>query len=86
MKLDREATAVVRHTQADFDRLFPGSDGAIYGWPTHGWMGSFKRSAAATRVPGLFCAGGTVHPGPGIPMVTLSGRIAASEVRRYLKE
>jgi len=83
--LDPRGENVRRHTPSDFDRLFPGSDGAIYGWPTHGWTGSFKRSGSKTRIPGLFCAGGTVHPGPGIPMVTLSGRIAADEVRRYLK-
>jgi len=31
-------------------------------------------------VPGLFLAGGTVHPGPGVPMATLSGRIAAQTI------
>ena len=75
---------VERRTPDDFERLFPGSAGAIYGWPTHGWSGSFRRSGAATSVPGLFCAGGTVHPGPGIPMAAQSGRIAAARVRKYL--
>jgi 1-hydroxycarotenoid 3,4-desaturase len=28
-------------------------------------------------VPGLYFAGGSVHPGPGVPMATLSGRRAA---------
>ena len=76
---------VERRTPDDFERLFPGSAGAIYGWPTHGWSGSFRRSGATTSVPGLFCAGGTVHPGPGIPMAAQSGRIAASKVREYLR-
>ena len=75
---------VERRTPDDFERLFPGSAGAIYGWPTHGWSGSFRRSGAATSIPGLFCAGGTVHPGPGIPMAAQSGRIAAARVRKYL--
>jgi len=68
----------------DYAALFPGSDGAIYGWPTHGPFGSFRRAGAATSIPGLYCAGGTVHPGPGVPMATLSGRIAASRVLDYL--
>ena len=75
---------VERRTPDDFERLFPGSDGAIYGWPTHGWNGSFRRAGAQTSIPGLFSAGGTVHPGPGIPMAAQSGRIAAAAVRRYL--
>ncbi|MEM9404315.1 MAG: FAD-dependent oxidoreductase, partial [Pseudomonadota bacterium] len=76
--------SVERRTPDDFGRLFPGSEGAIYGWPTHGWSGSFRRAGAETTVPGLFCAGGTVHPGPGIPMAAQSGRIAAAKVRDYL--
>ena len=82
--LNPNAASVVRATPADFERRFPGSAGAIYGWPTHGWFGSFRRGGATTRLPGLFCAGGTVHPGPGIPMATLSGRIAAAAVREHL--
>ena len=67
-------------TPGDFARRFPGSDGALYGWPTHGAMGSFKRQGSRSQIPGLYLAGGTVHPGPGIPMAALSGRLAASSV------
>lgn len=84
LALSADNPGVVRSTPADFDARFPGSDGAIYGWPTHGWYGTFRRAGAETALPGFFCAGGTVHPGPGIPMATLSGRIAARRVREYL--
>jgi phytoene dehydrogenase-like protein len=33
-------------------------------------------------VKGLYFAGGTTHPGGGVPMVTLSGKVAA----RYVME
>ncbi|MDJ0908187.1 MAG: phytoene desaturase family protein [Woeseiaceae bacterium] len=67
-----------------FAGRFPGSGGAIYGWPTHGFSGSFKRSGSRSRLKGLYLAGGSVHPGPGVPMTALSGRIAAKSVRADL--
>ncbi|MEM6955283.1 MAG: hypothetical protein AAF645_06325, partial [Myxococcota bacterium] len=33
-----------------------------------------------TGVEGLYMAGGSVHPGPGVAMVALSGRRAAERV------
>ncbi len=62
---------------AEFSRLFPGSDGALYGQAAHGWQASFSRPAAGTPISGLVLAGGTTHPGPGVPMAALSGRLAA---------
>ncbi len=71
-------------TPADFDRAFPGSGGAIYGRAPHGALGTFARPVATSPLPGLYLAGGGVHPGPGIPMATLSGRFAAAAILRDL--
>ena len=43
-------------------------------------MASFTRPGARTRLPGLYLAGGGVHPGSGVPMAALSGRQAALSV------
>ncbi len=52
--------------------------GAIYGIASHGrWMGAFKPNNRSPDVRGLYLAGGAAHPGPGMPMVLMSGWIAA---------
>ncbi len=67
-------------TPADFARLFPASDGSLYGRSPHGMMSAFARPTAQTRLPGLILAGGGAHPGAGIPMATLSGKHAAETI------
>ena len=75
----------VRTTPNDFAQLFPATSGALYGRPTHGWVGSFQRPGAPTKVAGLYLAGGSVHPGAGVPMTAMSGRLAAKAVQDYLR-
>jgi phytoene desaturase len=53
-------------------------NGAIYGLSSHGRMsGAFKPANARSDIQGLYLAGGAAHPGPGMPMVAMSGWIAA---------
>jgi 1-hydroxycarotenoid 3,4-desaturase len=75
---------VVRTLPQDFARLFPGSGGALYGRATHGWMSAFARPSARSKVPGLYLAGGSVPPGPGLPMAAMSGRLAAATLMAHL--
>jgi 1-hydroxycarotenoid 3,4-desaturase len=63
-----------------FHSLFPGTGGALYGPAVHGTQASFKRPGARTKLPGLYLAGGSAHPGAGVPMAALSGRLAAASV------
>jgi 1-hydroxycarotenoid 3,4-desaturase len=67
-------------TPTDFSRLFPATGGALYGRATHGAMASFQRPGSRSKLKGLYLTGGSVHPGAGVPMVALSGQIAASSL------
>jgi 1-hydroxycarotenoid 3,4-desaturase len=84
--LDFELTPFnhVRNTPQHFHRRFPATGGALYGQATHGWMSIFSRPGAISPIPGLFLSGGSVHPGPGVPMAAMSGRLAAAAVRASL--
>ncbi len=65
-----------------FHALFPATGGGLYGQASHGWQASFRRPGARTTVQGLYLAGGSVHPGPGVPMAALSGMGAADSLLR----
>ncbi|MDQ2779635.1 MAG: phytoene desaturase family protein [Pseudomonadota bacterium] len=80
LQVDRSAERTVLTTPQDFERLFSATGGALYGQAPHGWAASFKRPGARSRLKGLYLAGGSVHPGPGVPMAALSGRQAAASV------
>jgi len=71
--------AVEAHlTPRDIHERYRVLNGAIYGLASHGkWTGAFKPANHSTTVKGLYLAGGAAHPGPGMPMVTMSGWIAA---------
>jgi 1-hydroxycarotenoid 3,4-desaturase len=77
LQVERSPGQCVVTTPADFERLFPSTGGALYGRASHGWTASFQRPNARSRMEGLYHAGGSVHPGPGVPMAALSGRLAA---------
>jgi 1-hydroxycarotenoid 3,4-desaturase len=84
LRIERSPERTRRTTPQEFARLFPGSGGALYGRATHGWAASFLRPSSRSRIPGLYLAGGGVHPGPGVPMAALSGRQAAMSVLQDL--
>jgi phytoene desaturase len=74
------------------ERIFNASDfaerdlarhGALYGWASHSIRTSLFRPPL--RAPGtrnVFFCGGTTHPGGGIPLVLLSGKMVADLIQR----
>ncbi len=70
-------------TPQDIHDRYKVLDGAIYGLVSHGRvMGAFKPGNRSRQVPGLYLAGGSAHPGPGMPMALMSGWIAADTLHQ----
>ena len=80
LALRLDASRLVRRGPQDFAALYPATQGALYGRASHGWMSTFRRPQARTRIPHLYLAGGSTHPGPGVPMAVLSGMRAAEAI------
>lgn len=71
-------------TPIEFERMFPATGGALYGPVSHGMTSPFYRATSRTKMPGLYLAGGAAHPGAGVPMAALSGRLCAKAVEEDL--
>ncbi len=54
--------------------------GALYGWASHSIRSSLFRPPL--RAGGVYFVGGTTHPGGGIPLVLLSGKMVAEMIQR----
>lgn len=54
--------------------------GAIYGAAPHSLLQTLRPKQTVSGIKNLVLAGGTVHPGGGIPLALLSGRHAAERV------
>ena len=81
LNLDFAEEDCVTTSPDNWHQRFPGSGGSLYGAASHGMFSSFSRPSSGTRIKGLYLAGGSAHPGPGVPMATLSGSIAARHIQ-----
>ena len=68
-------------TPEDIARQSGAWRGALYGLSSNTPLTAFRRPPnRAGDLPGLYFVGGTTHPGGGVPMVMLSGKVAADLV------
>ncbi len=74
-------------TPQDIHERYRVLNGAIYGLASHGtFTGAFKPGNRSRELGGLYLAGGAAHPGPGMPMVLMSGWIAADALDTDLSD
>jgi phytoene desaturase len=70
-------------TPEDFERVYHAHRGAIYGISSNKRRNAFLRPPNKARdIEALYFAGGATHPGGGIPLVLLSGKMAAELLLR----
>jgi diapolycopene oxygenase len=70
-------------TPEDFEKKYRANRGSIYGVSSNGIFSAFLRVPnKAKDVENLYFAGGATHPGGGIPLVLLSGKMTAEMIER----
>jgi len=70
-------------TPGDFAARDLAYHGALYGWASHSIKTSlFRPPLRAKGAKNVYFAGGTTHPGGGIPLVLLSGKMVAEMIER----
>ncbi|TDC68701.1 phytoene desaturase [Actinomadura sp. GC306] len=69
-------------TPADLSERYGAPGGAIYGTAYRGALAPFRRPGNRGPRRGLYLVGGSAHPGGGLPLVAMGGRIVASLVQQ----
>jgi phytoene dehydrogenase-like protein len=67
-------------TPADLERTVLAPGGSIYGTSSNGARSAFLRAKNRSPLKGLYCVGGSAHPGGGLPLVGLSAEIVAQAI------
>ncbi|MBE0644162.1 MAG: phytoene desaturase [Bacteroidetes bacterium] len=68
-------------TPSDLERRYNANKGSIYGISSNSRNAAFLRPRNRIGSPeGLYLCGGSAHPGGGVPLVLLSGKLAAEAV------
>ncbi len=67
-------------TPADLEKSVMAPGGSIYGTSSNGAQSAFNRAKNRSPLNGLYCVGGSAHPGGGLPLVGLSAEIVAEAI------
>jgi phytoene desaturase len=67
-------------TPADLENYAMAPGGSIYGTSSNSPVSAFLRARNRSKVKGLFCVGGSAHPGGGLPLVGISAEIVAKAI------
>jgi len=77
----RERISVMEiRTPADLEQSVNAPGGSIYGTSSNGARSAFRRAKNRSPLKGLYCVGGSAHPGGGLPLVGISAEIVANAI------
>ncbi len=72
-------------TPADFETRYLARGGALYGFASHRPLSAFRRPPMQPRgMKNFYFVGGSTHPGGGLPLVCLGGKMVAEQILRKL--
>jgi phytoene desaturase len=84
MDIEKHITCERISTPRDIEAQTMSHRGSIYGISSNSRTAAFMRQRnRSKRYRGLYFCGGSAHPGGGIPLVLLSGKICADLVKRF---
>jgi phytoene desaturase len=69
-------------TPADLESYAMAPGGSIYGTSSNTAYSAFLRARNKSKTKGLYCVGGSAHPGGGLPLVGISAEIVAKSIGR----
>jgi phytoene desaturase len=69
-------------TPLDLQNSTGAPGGSIYGTSSNGARSAFRRAKNRSPIHGLYCVGGSAHPGGGLPLVGISGELVADAIGR----
>ncbi len=73
-------------TPEDFWHTYGSNAGSIYGLSSNARMAPFTRPGNRSKdIRNLYFVGGSTHPGGGVPLVTLSGKIVADLIAQDMQ-
>ena len=67
-------------TPLDLQESVHAPGGSIYGTSSNGARSAFLRAKNRSPLPGLYCVGGSAHPGGGLPLVGISAELVAAAI------
>ena len=74
-------------TPEDFKYKYGSNAGSIYGLSSNARMAPFTRPGNRSKeIQRLYFVGGSTHPGGGVPLVMLSGKIVTEMIRQDLRD
>lgn len=85
--IERHIVAEKNLTPPEIEKRTRSTHGSLYGISSNTKTAAFLRHRnRSKRIKGLYFCGGSAHPGGGMPLVLLSGKICADLIEKYSGE